>query len=73
MRRLLAAALLAFALCGTASAQIQLRDDLGRTHRFAAPPARIVSLLPSLTESVCVLDACARLRQAARDTEREQS
>ena len=31
------------------------------THRFAAPPQRIVSLLPSLTESVCALGACARL------------
>jgi iron complex transport system substrate-binding protein len=27
----------------------------------AAPPQRIVSLLPSLTESVCALGACARL------------
>ncbi|MEO6032689.1 MAG: helical backbone metal receptor [Burkholderiaceae bacterium] len=28
---------------------------------FAAPPQRIVSLLPSLTESLCVLGGCARL------------
>jgi iron complex transport system substrate-binding protein len=27
----------------------------------AAPPQRIVSLLPSLTETVCALDACGRL------------
>lgn len=60
MRRLLAL-LLASLLCASAFAQIELRDDLGRTHEFAAPPARIVSLLPSLTESVCVLGACARL------------
>jgi ABC-type hemin transport system substrate-binding protein len=26
-----------------------------------APPARVVGLLPSLTETVCALDACDRL------------
>ncbi|MEF7615539.1 helical backbone metal receptor [Aquincola sp. MAHUQ-54] len=36
-------------------------DDLGRRFRFEAPVQRIVSLLPSLTETVCVLDACGRL------------
>lgn len=38
-----------------------LQDDLGRTVRFDRPPQRIVSLLPSLTEFVCVLGACERL------------
>jgi iron complex transport system substrate-binding protein len=38
-----------------------LQDDLGRTLRFDRPPQRIVSLLPSLTEFVCVLGACERL------------
>jgi len=38
-----------------------LRDDRGATLVLAAPPQRIVSLLPSLTESVCALGACARL------------
>jgi iron complex transport system substrate-binding protein len=38
-----------------------VRDDRGKTVRFSAPPQRIVSLLPSLTETVCALGACARL------------
>jgi iron complex transport system substrate-binding protein len=44
-----------------ARAQIALRDDRGVTVTLARPPARIVSLLPSLTESVCALGACARI------------
>jgi iron complex transport system substrate-binding protein len=36
-------------------------DDRGKPVTFAAPPQRIVSLLPSLTETVCALGACARL------------
>ncbi|MDO5625215.1 MAG: helical backbone metal receptor [Pseudomonadota bacterium] len=36
-------------------------DDAGQATRFDAPPARIVSLLPSLTETVCALGACERL------------
>ena len=39
----------------------EVRDDAGRTTRFEAAPQRIVSLLPSLTETVCELGACARL------------
>jgi iron complex transport system substrate-binding protein len=64
-----AAALLGTLLCGfgcwlaapDAHAQISLRDDRGVTVSFDAAPRRIVSLLPSLTESVCALGACARL------------
>ncbi len=40
---------------------ISVRDDRGVTVRLAAPAQRIVSLLPSLTETVCDLGACARL------------
>jgi iron complex transport system substrate-binding protein len=41
--------------------EIVLRDDRGTEHRFDAPPRRIVTLLPSLTESVWVLGGGARL------------
>jgi iron complex transport system substrate-binding protein len=44
LRRLFCAAAVALATAGAAG----------------APPQRIVSLLPSLTESVCALGACAR-------------
>ncbi len=49
-------------LQGLAQAQsLQLQDDRGVKVSFSAPPQRIVSLLPSLTECVCVLKACDRL------------
>jgi iron complex transport system substrate-binding protein len=53
--------LLALALQTAAFAQVVLHDDRGVESSFAVPPARIVSLLPSLTESVCALGACASL------------
>jgi iron complex transport system substrate-binding protein len=40
---------------------VRVVDDRGRSVVLPAPPARIVSLLPSLTETVCALGACARL------------
>ncbi|MEQ1806427.1 MAG: helical backbone metal receptor [Burkholderiaceae bacterium] len=52
---------LALALASAACAQVEVRDDRGTPQLFAAPPQRVVSLLPSLTESVCTLGACARL------------
>jgi iron complex transport system substrate-binding protein len=44
------------------AAGVELRDDSGLTQRFdGPPPQRIVSLLPSLTESVCAQGGCKRL------------
>jgi iron complex transport system substrate-binding protein len=40
---------------------IGITDDRGHAQTFASTPLRIVTLLPSLTEAVCALDACARL------------
>lgn len=40
---------------------IEVRDDRGVVVRFAKSPQRIVSLLPSLSESVCELGQCQRL------------
>lgn len=61
--RVLFAALLA--LCGWLQAApamaLQVTDDRGLTVDFAQTPQRIVSLLPSLTESVCALGQCRRL------------
>ncbi|MDN3922392.1 ABC transporter substrate-binding protein [Roseateles violae] len=39
----------------------QLKDDAGHVSEWSAPPQRIVSMVPSLTETVCALGACARL------------
>jgi iron complex transport system substrate-binding protein len=41
--------------------EIVIRDASGRDVRFARPAQRVVTLLPSLTETVCELGACARL------------
>ena len=40
---------------------IQVTDDRGRTVTRPRPPQRIVSLLPSLTETICALDQCHRV------------
>jgi iron complex transport system substrate-binding protein len=62
MREPLAAAILLASLCGASpAADIVVRDDSGREVRFAHPAERVVTLLPSLTETVCALGACPRL------------
>jgi len=43
------------------AAPIKLSDDAGNTLQLSEPPRRIISLLPSLTETVCALGACDRL------------
>ena len=50
-------------MAGLARAQpVQvIRDDRGREVSLPRPPQRIVSLLPSLTETICALDQCHRL------------
>ena len=53
-------ALLAVLLCGQTWAA-SVVDDRGRTVEIPAVPQRVVSLLPSLTETVCALQACQRL------------
>jgi iron complex transport system substrate-binding protein len=40
---------------------VSIVDDRGRNVQLPRPPQRIVSLLPSLTEMVCALQACSRL------------
>jgi iron complex transport system substrate-binding protein len=51
-----------FALAFAAqAAPIQVTDDRGKTTQLLQPAQRVVSLLPSLTETVCALQACARL------------
>lgn len=43
------------------AADISVTDDRGQVVKFSAPPQRVVSLLPSLTETVCALGQCQRL------------
>ncbi|WP_238587699.1 ABC transporter substrate-binding protein [Caenimonas sp. SL110] len=51
----------ALAFCAGVAAAYPVTDDRGVTVEFAQPPQRIVTLLPSLTETVCALDECKRL------------
>ena len=57
-------------LCVAAQAtSLQITDDRGVTVRLSAPPQRIVSLLPSLAETVCELGQCQRLVGVDRYTQ----
>ncbi len=58
------ACLVAWTMVGAAHAaghRLAIVDDGGSTVSLPAPPTRIISLLPSLTEAVCVLGGCDRL------------
>ena len=48
-------------LCSLAAHAIDVVDDRGVTIHLPQPPQRIVSLLPSITETVCALGGCSRL------------
>jgi len=53
-------AVLILFFCSMAQA-LQVTDDRGVTVTFTQTPQRIVSMLPSLTESVCAMEQCQRL------------
>ena len=52
---------LAAAMLAVAAHAVVVTDERGVRVDLPRPPQRIVSLLPSLTESVCTLGACERL------------
>ncbi|MCD0169888.1 ABC transporter substrate-binding protein [Deinococcus sp. 23YEL01] len=64
-RTFLTAALTGFLTLGGASAAtsypLTLKDDLGRTVTVKAEPRRIVSMLPSTSETLCAIAACEKL------------
>lgn len=64
VKQFAAAALLVCGLAGAlsvAAQSVQITDARGAHVQLAKPPQRIVSLLPSLTESLCALGGCERL------------
>ena len=58
MKAFVLLALLAVSMCAGA---VQVTDDHGTVVTLPRSPQRIVSLLPSLTETVCALGQCGRL------------
>jgi len=61
IRRFLAAAIIGCTTLWACAAPVTVPDHRGGTLTLPAPPQRIVTLLPSLTEGVCALGGCARL------------
>ncbi len=65
LRRWLASGLLAAGLCaaaaGAGAAPVALIDDRGVPLHLPGPAQRVISLLPSATESICALGGCDRL------------
>lgn len=59
--RLAALAVFTLVLFTNSARAVQVTDDQGTTLTLAKAPQRIVSLLPSLTETVCALGQCQRL------------
>jgi iron complex transport system substrate-binding protein len=55
-------------LCATFAHALQITDDRGVLVTLAQTPQRIISLLPSLTETVCALGQCQRLVGVDRDS-----
>ena len=61
IHRLALLAVVTFAVLAGPAQAVQVVDDQGITLKLAKAPQRIVSLLPSLTETVCALGQCQRL------------
>ncbi len=57
----MASALLLAGLCAVSAHAVTVQDDRQKKIEVPRTPQRIVSLLPSLTETVCALGACSRL------------
>jgi len=50
-----------FGVPAARAAGFVLRDDVQRKVTFAHPPLRVITMLPSITETVCALAACDRV------------
>lgn len=59
--RLVVALLICGGAGGVQAAPVRITDDRGVSVEWAQPPQRIVTVLPSLTETVCELGQCHRL------------
>ena len=61
MRDLRSLCLMGLMLCSAWAQAVTVQDDRQQNVEIAKPPQRIVSLLPSLTETVCALGQCHKL------------